>query len=360
MSVVEKDAAAPAATPASPASPEAARSPSWRLLLDAKWRWYEFAFWLSAVASFWVFPKKLMLLSEIFILGLLALSIDLVLGFAGLVTLGQGAFFGIGAYAAGLMAQAGMGAAPLSDPLLGLLVAGLVAGLVGFVTSFLVLRGSDLTRLMVTLGVALIVEELIVKFKDITGGSDGLQGVLSSPVLGRWSFDLFGHTAFWYSLTVTFLIFLFCRRLVNSNYGLSLLAIKGNPLRARTIGMPVNARLVSIYTISAAIAGISGGLLTQTTQFASPDMAAFHRSADALLILIFGGAGYLYGGLVGAVAFRVMQDFLGGITPQYWLFYVGLVLVLLVLFVRGGIIGLMMALREKVSPSDDKDAGGRK
>jgi branched-chain amino acid transport system permease protein len=358
MSVAEKDAAASPAASAETA-PDGASSPSWRLLLDSRWRWYEFAFWLCAVASFWVFPKKLMLISEIFILGLLALSIDLVLGFAGIVTLGQGAFFGLGAYTAGLLAKAGAGVAPLADPLVGLVIAALVCGALGFVTSFLVLRGSDLTRLMVTLGVALIFEELVIKFKDLTGGSDGLQGVMSSPVLGIWSFDLFGYTAFWYSLAVTFVVFLFARRLVNSNYGLSLLAIKGNPLRARTIGMPVNARLVSIYTIAAAIAGISGALLTQTTQFASPDMAAFHRSADALLILIFGGAGYLYGGLVGAVAFRVMQDFIGGITPQYWLFYVGLVLVLLVLFVRGGIIGLMMNARDKLL-GVDRETGGRK
>ena len=355
MSVAEKDAAAPAVAPAAQTK---ADSPSWRLLLDARWRWYEAVFWFCAVASFWVFPKKLMLISEIFILGLLALSIDLVLGFAGIVTLGQGAFFGLGAYTAGLLAQAGMGAAPLADPTLGLVAAALVCGLLGFATSFLVLRGSDLTRLMVTLGVALIFEELVIKFKDLTGGSDGLQGVMSSPVLGVWSFDLYGYTAFWYSLAVTFVVFLFCRRLVNSNYGLSLLAIKGNPLRARAIGMPVNARLVSIYTIAAAIAGISGALLTQTTQFASPDMAAFHRSADALLILIFGGAGYLYGGLLGAVAFRVMQDLIGGITPQYWLFYVGLVLVLLVLFVRGGIIGLMMKARDKITGAD-REPGGR-
>lgn len=356
MSVMEKEAVAPAA----PKTPAGGDSPSWRLLLDARWRWYELAFWLCAAASFWAFPSKLMLISEIFILGLLALSIDLVLGFAGIVTLGQGAFFGIGAYTAGLMAQAGMGVAPLADPLLGLLGAAVAAGAVGFATSFLVLRGSDLTRLMVTLGVALILEEIIIKFKDITGGSDGLQGVMSSPVLGIWSFDLYGHTAFWYSLAVTFVVFLFCRRLVNANYGLSLLAIKGNPLRARAIGMPVNARLVSIYTIAAAVAGVSGALLTQTTQFASPDMAAFHRSADALLILIFGGAGYLYGGLIGAVVFRVMQDFLGGITPQYWLFYVGLVLVLLVLFVRGGIIGLMMAVRDRFARGGDREPGERR
>jgi len=332
-----------------PETPKEAQKPAGWLIARAKWRWWEFAFWAGAVASYWIFPKKLMLLSEIFILGLLALSIDLTLGFAGLVTLGQGAFFGVGAYAAGLMAKAGAGTAPLSDPFLGLVVAGAAAGVLGFITSFLVLRGSDLTRLMVTLGVALIVEEIVTQAKSVTGGSDGLQGVLSSKVLGQWSFDIFGHTAFWYALAVTFVCFLFCRRLVNAPFGLSLLAIKGNPLRARTIGMPVNARLIAIYTVAAVIAGIAGGLLTQTTQFASPDMVAFHRSADSLLILVFGGSGYLYGGLIGAVAFRVMQDFLGNITPQYWLFWVGMVLVLLVLFVRGGIIGLILSVRDKIT-----------
>ena len=335
---------------------------SHRLMSASRWRWYEFLFWAAAIAcglsvlapslgfSVPVIPGKLSLLSEILILGLLALSIDLVLGYAGLVTLGQGAFFGIGAYTAGLLAKYGAGVAPISDPFLGLLAAGLAAGLAGFATSFLVLRGSDLSRLMVTLGVALIVEELVNKFKDITGGADGLQGVMSSKVLGVWDFDLYGYTAFWYALGVTFLCFWFCRRLVNSPFGYSLRAIKGNPLRARTIGMPVNARLIQVYTLSAFIAGVAGGLLAQTTQFASPDMVAFHRSADSLLMVIFGGAGHLYGGLIGAVIFRVMQDFLSGITPQYWLFWVGIVLVLLVLFVRNGVIGLMMAAAQRFFP----------
>ncbi|MDH7796505.1 MULTISPECIES: branched-chain amino acid ABC transporter permease [unclassified Beijerinckia] len=327
-------------------------SASEQLVSAARWRWFEFLFWglallcgLSMFAPMLGFnvpiiPSKMMLMSEILILGLLALSIDLCLGYAGLVTLGQGAFFGIGAYTAGLLAKYGAGVAPLSDPILGLLAAGLVAGAVGFATSFLVLRGSDLTRLMVTLGVALIVEELVNKLKDITGGSDGLQGVMSSPILGIWEFDLYGRTAFWYTLIVIFVCFWFCRRLVNSPYGYSLRAIKGNALRARAIGVPVNARLVQVYTLAAAIAGIAGGLLAQTTQFASPDMVAFHRSADSLLMVIFGGSGYLYGGLIGAVAFRVMQDILSSITPQYWLFWVGVALVLLVLFARNGIIGL--------------------
>jgi branched-chain amino acid transport system permease protein len=340
-------------------SAAAAGPASLRLLQASRWRWYEFLFWGVAIAcglsvlapslgfTVPVIPSKLMLLSEILILGLLALSIDLTLGYAGLVTLGQGAFFGIGAYTAGLMAKYGAGVAPLSDPLLGLLGAGLAAGVVGFATSFLVLRGSDLTRLMVTLGVALIVEELVNKLKDITGGTDGLQGVMSSKVLGVWDFDLYGNTAFWYALGITFVCFWFCRRLVNSPFGYSLRAIKGNALRARAIGLPVNARLIQVYTLSAFIAGIAGGLLAQTTQFASPDMVAFHRSADSLLMVIFGGAGHLYGGLIGAAIFRVMQDFLSNITPQYWLFWVGIVLILLVLFVRNGVIGLMMAASQK-------------
>ncbi len=327
------------------------------LLAGARWRWYEIAFWIVVPSLYFLAPTKLTLLSEILILGLLALSIDLVLGFAGIVTLGQGGFFGLGAYAAALMAKWGAGTAPLSDPLLGLAVAAGVAGIAGFLTSFLVLRGSDLTRLMVTLGLALIVDETANKMKWLTGGSDGLQGVLPAPVLGVWDFDLYGRVAFCYALAVLFVLFLVARQITKSPFGLSLQAIKGNPLRARTIGMPVNARLVAIYTIGAMFAGVAGGLLAQTTQFASPDMVAFHRSADALLILIFGGAGYLYGGLIGAGVFRVMQDILSNITPQYWQFWLGLVLLMLVLFVRGGILGLLRATRDRFfPPSSDKAA----
>lgn len=328
-----------------------------RILLDrSRWGVAEFAFWAIAIALYFVMPTKLMLLSEIAILGLLALSIDLVLGYAGIVTLGQGAFFGVGAYAAGLLARHGGGEAPWSDPLLGLFFGGAIAALLGFVTSFLVLRGSDLTRLMVTLGVALIVEEVVNQMKWLTGGSDGLQGVMPSAVLGIWDFDLYGKTAYVYSLSVLFVMFFIARRLVKSPFGLSLRAIKGNPLRTRAIGMPINARLVTIYTIAAFYAGVAGALVAQTTQFASPDYVAFHRSADALLILVFGGAGHLYGGLIGAVIFRVMQDVLGNITPQYWQFWLGLVLVLLVIFVRGGILGLLSNMLARVTRKGDPRA----
>ena len=314
----------------------------------ARWHWYEIVFWLVAGALFFLVPTRLALLTEIITLGLLALSIDLVLGFAGIVTLGQGAFFGIGAYAAALAAKWGAGSFPLSDPILGLLFAGAVAALLGFVTSFLVLRGSDMTRLMVTLGVGLIFGEIANQMRSLTGGADGLQGVDSAPLLGLFDFDLYGRTGYLYSLATLFALFLVARRVIHAPFGLSLRAIKGNPLRARAIGVPVNARLVAVYTMAAAYAGIAGGLLAQTTQSASPDMIAFHRSADGLLMLVFGGPGALYGGLIGAVVFRVLEEIIGDITLQYWEFWLGLALVLTVLFVRGGLIGLMQAAAERL------------
>jgi len=296
----------------------------------ARWTPLEIAFWLIAFSTIYLLPGRHLILTEIVIWGLFALSLDLILGFGGILSLGHAAFFGLGAYAAGLFAKHGI----ITEPVLALIAAGLVATVVGFLTSFLVLRGSDLTRLMVTLGVALVLRELANRYSGLTGGADGLQGVTMAPVLGLFRFDLFGHTAYVYSLVVLFLMFLLARRIVNSPFGLSLLAVKGNPLRASAIGIPVNWRLVAIYTVAAGYAGIAGGLLAQTTAFASLEVFSFDRSADVLLVLIIGGIGYLYGGLIGAIIFRLMQDWLANITPQYWQFWIGLVLVIIVLVGR--------------------------
>jgi branched-chain amino acid transport system permease protein len=296
----------------------------------ARWTPLEIAFWLVAFSTIYLLPGRHLILTEIAIWALFALSLDLILGFGGILSLGHAAFFGVGAYAAGLFAKHGI----ITEPVLALLVAGLAATIVGFLTSFLVLRGSDLTRLMVTLGVALVLRELANRYSNITGGADGLQGVTVAPVLGLFRFDLFGHTAYVYSLIVLFLLFLLARRIVNSPFGLSLLAVKGNALRASAIGIPVDWRLVAIYTVAAGYAGIAGGLLAQTTAFASLEVFSFDRSADVLLVLIIGGIGYLYGGLIGAIIFRLMQDWLANITPQYWQFWIGLVLVIIVLVGR--------------------------
>lgn len=310
------------------------------LLAPTRWRPLEILFWLFALSLFWLAPSKALLLNEIAILALFALSLDLILGYAGIVSLGHGAFFGLGAYVAGLLGKHGF-----HDPLGGLLIAGAVAGLLGFVTSFLVLRGSDLTKLMVTLGVALILRELANKFSNITGGADGLTGVTMGPVLGLFEFDIFGKTSYAYSLAVLFVLFYVARRLVNAPFGLMLRAIKGNNLRTGAMGVPTNLRLVTVYTIAAAYAGIAGGLLAQTTQFVSLDVLEFHRSADVMLVLVLGGSGQLWGAVLGAIAFKLMYDWLAAITPQYWMFWVGLVLVLTVLFGRGGMLGFAEMVR---------------
>jgi len=300
--------------------------------LSARARWHplEFVFWIVAFAAIYLVPDRHLILTEIAWLGLFALSLDLILGYAGIISLGHAAFFGFGAYTAALLAKYEI----INEPVVAMLIAGVAAMMLGFVTSFLVLRGSDLTRLMVTLGVALVLRELANRYGWLTGGADGLQGVTIQPLFGIFRFDMFGHTGYTYCLTVLFILFVIARRLVNSPFGLSLLSVKGNPLRASAIGISVDARLVAIYTVAAGYAGIAGALLAQTTAFASLEMFSFDRSADLLLVLIIGGTGYLYGGLIGAIIFKFMQDYLSVLTPQYWPFWIGLVLVAIVLIGR--------------------------
>ena len=298
----------------------------------------EIAFWIVAFVACAALPRQALIGNEIAILALFALSLDLILGYAGIVSLGHAAFFGLGAYAAGLFAKH-----VSADPLAGLAVGAAVATFAGFVTSFLVLRGSDLTRLMVTLGVALLLAEIANKWASVTGGADGLQGIAMKPLLGAFAFDLAGRTAFAYSLTVLFVLFVAARRIVHSPFGMSLRAIRDNPLRAAAIGIPVRRRLVAIYTIAAAYAGVAGALLAQTTQYVSLDVLAFDRSADVLLVLVIGGTGWLYGGLAGALVFKIAQDVFSSLTPQYWHFWIGLVLVALVMVGRDRLRGAAAA-----------------
>jgi branched-chain amino acid transport system permease protein len=318
--------------------------------LAARSRWHplEILFWLAAFSTIWLLPGKHLILTEIAILALFALSLDLILGYAGVISLGHAAFFGFGAYVAGLLAKHGI----ITEPSIALIVSGLAAGALGFASSFLVLRGSDLTRLMVTLGVALVLRELANRFSDLTGGADGLQGVVINPLFGLFRFDMFGHTAYYYCLGVLFVLFLIARRIVNSPFGLSLRAVKGNPLRASAISISVNRRLIAIYTFAAVYAGIAGALLTQTQAFASLAYFDFERSADLLLVLIIGGTGYLYGGLIGAVVFKVLHDYLSILTPQYWLFWMGLLLVIIVLIGRERISSWNEPIRNIASKLD--------
>src|SRR3989442_15047807 len=188
-----------------------------RLARRARWSPLEYAFWLGAVASVFLLPGRHLILTEIAWLALFALSLDLILGYAGIISLGHAAFFGLGSYIAALLAKYGI----FNEPVLALVVSGLAAAVLGFATSFLVLRGSDLTRLMVTLGVALIMREIANQIPDVTGGADGLQSVIVAPILGMFQFDIFGHVSYAYCLIVLFVLFLLAPRVVYSPFGLS-------------------------------------------------------------------------------------------------------------------------------------------
>jgi branched-chain amino acid transport system permease protein len=303
---------------------------------QARWRGWELALLAALPLSWLLLPGQSLLLNEIAIVALFAVSLDLVLGYAGIVSLGHAAFFGTGAYAAGLFAKTVM-----PDPLVGLAVGTGAGALLGLATSVLILRGSDLTRLMVTLGVASILYELANRFDAITGGADGLQGVVMGPIVtpfARFDFDLSGRTACAYTLVVLLVTLLVARRIVRSPFGVSLQALRDNRLRASSIGLSVPLRLVAVYTLAAAVAGAAGALLAQTSGFVSLDVFDFHRSAEVLLVLVIGGTGYLYGGLFGAIAFKLLHDLLSAWTPQYWNFWIGLFLVVLVLVGRERLI----------------------
>ena len=299
----------------------------------ASWRWWEFALLAALPASWLLMPSHALLLNEIAILALFALSLDLILGYAGVVSLGHAAYFGIGSYAAALFAKLVM-----PDPLVGMLAAVAIAAAFGALGSVLILRGTDLTRLMVTLGVASILYELANKLDWLTGGADGLQGVVMGPLLGQFEFDLGGRTACAYTLATLIVCLLLARKLVHSPFGYSLQALRDNRLRAGGIGLSVNLRLVAAYTVAAGIAGAAGALLAQTSGFSSLDVFEFHRSAEVLLVLVIGGTGYLYGGIFGAIVFKLLHDLISAWTPQYWNFWLGLFLVVLVLVGREKLI----------------------
>jgi branched-chain amino acid transport system permease protein len=304
------------------------------LAAQTRWRAIEIVFWLATLLPFWLTPNYLQLASQIAITALFALSLDLILGYAGIVSLGHAAFFGFGSYTAGLVAKWGWG-----EPLSGLLIAGMAAGLLGYLVSLAIARFRHLALIMITLGLGLLLFEAANSANWLTGGADGLQGVRMWPLLGAFSFDLWGTVAYAYSLVILFLLFVMTRRLIHSPFGLSLRGIRENATRMPAIGAPSNAHIRKAYTISAVMAGIAGALLAQTTETVSLETLSFQRSADVLVILILGGAGRLYGGIVGAIVYMVARDQFSGINPQYWFFWIGLLLVAVVIFLPNGILG---------------------
>jgi len=310
-------------------------------LANVKLNPLEVVFWLCTLLPFVLAPSYLSLASQIAITALFALSLDLILGYAGIVSLGHAAFFGVGAYTAGLIAKHYW-----TEPLSALLLAGILAGSVGYAMSHIIVRFRHLALIMLTMGFGLLLHEAFNSASDITGGADGLQGFRVPGVLG-FKFDMFGRTAYAYSLGLLFLCFLVCRRIIHSPFGLALRGIRENATRMRAIGAPNLAHLRKAYTIAAVVAGLAGAALTHTTSTVSLEVLSFGRSADVLVILILGGAGRLYGGIIGAIIYMVARDQFSGVNPQYWYFWIGLLLVAVVMFLPNGILGGLSALHKK-------------
>ena len=305
----------------------------------ARWSIWELLFWAALVALFFIPDANLPLYGQILIWGLFAMSLDLLLGYRGIPSLGHAAFFGIGGYAAGYLGKFGW-----TEPISGLVIAALLAGIIGWLTGRLIQRVSGIALLMVTLGLNLILYDIVHRQSGLTGGDDGLQGIEIAPVLGLFRFDIFGRTAYLYALAVTFVLFLVARALVKSPFGLALLGARENPRRMIMLGAPLERDLTTVFAIAAAFAGAAGALLTQTTEFVAPTSLSFQRSADVLVILIIGGTGRLYGGFVGAFVFLFLREWLAELSPVYWYFWIGLLLVLMVAFFRKGIVPSLEAL----------------
>ena len=298
--------------------------------------WLEWLPWAAALAVFFTLPEYVPLGARILVYILFALSLDLILGYAGIITLGHTAFFGLGAHVAGILgAKAG-----ITDPLLLMAAAATAAAVLGATTGAVILRTRGLTLLMLTLAITSILLEIANKATDLTGGADGLSGITVAPIFGQFRFDMFGKTAYLYCLLVLFGGWWIVRRIIYSPFGASLVGIRENVTRMHAIGSPAYLRLVAVYTISATLAGCAGALLTQTNQFVGLNVLSFEFAGELLVMLVLGGVGRIYGAFVGPLVFMIAQDQLAKQFPEYWYFGIGALLVVVVLFARGGVLGI--------------------
>ena len=309
---------------------------------QAKLSWFDFVFWGMFILAAAFFPNYLPFLTLILIYGLFALSLDIALGYAGILTVGHAAFFGLGAYGAGLISIY-----ITSEPVSGLVLAGLISMVVGYILSFLVVRGSDLSRLMITIGTVVLFGEVVRRFSSVTGGTDGLLGIEIAPLFGLFEFDFDGQLGFIYTYVIVLVLFLWVRRIVRTPFGYSVRGIHENPTRMLALGTPITKRLRWSYALSALLAGIAGALLAQTNQFVGIETISFDLSAQILIMLVLGGAGRLYGGLVGATIYMILHDVFADMSPEYWMFWLGLFLIFMVSVGKGGIVTWFDSLRRQ-------------
>jgi branched-chain amino acid transport system permease protein len=300
-------------------------------------QWWEALPWAAGLAAFFLFPNYLAFGTQVLVTILFALSLDLVLGYAGIVTLGHAAFFGAGAYTVGMLA-AHWG---WNEPLSGLAAAALVAGAIGLVSGWVLLRTHGLTLLMLTLCTMALLEQAANMFSSWTGGFDGMPGLSFRPLLGLFEFDvLYFRSQYLYALAALFACFVLVRMLVYSPFGRSLTGIRENLLRMHAVGAPVRARQVLAYAISAALAGVAGAVFAHATGYVNLAVLGLERAAGVLIILILGGYGRLYGAFVGAILYMLLEHTLSKAYPTAWQLGLGVTLMLVALFARNGVLGL--------------------
>jgi branched-chain amino acid transport system permease protein len=316
--------------------------------------WLDALPWLAALAIYFLFPTYLALGTQVMIAIVFALGLDLALGFGGVASLGHAAFFGIGAYAAGLWALH-----VTTEPVSGLFAAALAGAVGALAAGPLVLRTRGLTLVMMTLAVATLLQAIANAswFKPVTGGADGLFGYKVAPLFGRYPFDLYGRTGYWYAAGVMAVVFFLSKALVNSPFGLTIKGIRENQVRMRMLGVPVVRRLVLLYVISGAVAAVAGAVSAQVTRLVGLDSLAFMQSGNVLVMLILGGIGTLYGAFLGATLFVVLSDRAAAVDPFNWLFAVGIVLVLAVRYAPQGLVGLIEVAAQRLGWRRDGPKG---
>ena len=297
--------------------------------------------WLLALAFYFMAAGYHSLGTNILVYILLTLSLDLALGYAGIITLGHAAFFGFGAYTAALFALH-----VYSEPVTGLIVATVVTGIFAALTGMLILHTQGVTLLMLTLAISILLAEWANRAHGITGGEDGLR-VTMGYVLGLFRFDLWGRVAYLYALAVLFVWFLAAWSIVHSPFGRSLDGIRQSPARMRAIGTPVWWRLVAIYAISGAMAGTAGALSAQTTRFVGLNTLHVLISGIAVVMLVLGGTKRLYGAFIGATIYVLVQDIAAKVNPFYWMFVIGGLLMATVMFLEGGLMEVLDIARRR-------------
>lgn len=291
---------------------------------------------LVGLAGYWLFPDNLAFLTRVISVALLVLSLDLIVGYCGVASLGQGALYGAGAYAAGIACVHG-----ITDPVLLILIGAGAGAIMGLLMGAIMLRAHGLPQLVLSIAIVQLLHEAANKASSITGGSDGLSGMSPAPLFGVFEFDLWGRSAYLFGLGLLLIVFAVLRFVTRSPFGMVCRGLKEDPLRISALGIYAFPVLLKMFVISGAVAGMGGALAAIATQVVGLDSVSFEVSANALVMLVLGGIGHLYGALIGTVIFMALEHVVAAINPFHWMTLVGAVLIAIVLFAPRGLSGTL-------------------